>query len=246
MERGRPLVLGHRGARLEAPENTLPALRRALELGADGVELDARLSADGEAIVFHDDRLERTTNGRGYVAQMTLAELRQLDAGSRFGPAFAGTRICTLAEALELLRPARLVNVELKGPPEDAGLERCVLEVVHRAGMGERVVFSSFDPEHLRRLRAVDGSATLAWLYNWPWQTEQAFRLAEEVGLWGLHPAGRAVRAGLIRRAHRHGLRVLAWTVNAAVAARRMARWGIDGLITDRPGEMRRWVEQLD
>ena len=242
---GRPLVLGHRGARREAPENTLPAFRRALEVGADGVELDARLSADGQVIVFHDDRLERTTDGRGAVARASWDELRHLDAGSHFSPAFAGTRICTLAEALEVLRPARLVNVELKGPPEDTGLERRVLEVVRQAGLGERVVFSSFAPEHLRRLRALDGGAALAWLYNWLWQTEQAFALAGEVGLWGLHPAGRAVRAGLIRRAHQLGLRVVPWTVNAEAAVLRMARWGIDGLITDRPGDVRRWIERI-
>lgn len=241
---GRPLVLGHRGARREAPENTLPAFRRALEMGADGVELDARLSADGQVIVFHDDRLERTTDGRGAVACASWDELRCLDAGSHFSPTFAGTRICTLAEALEVLQPARLVNIELKGPDEDTGLERRVLEVVRRAGLEGRVVFSSFVVEHLRRLRALDGGAALAWLYNWPWQTEAALALAGEVELWGLHPAVRAVRAGLVCRAHQRGLRVLPWTVNAEATVRRLARWGADGVITDRPSEVRRWLEQ--
>ncbi len=240
---GRPLVLGHRGARREAPENTLPAFRRALELGADGVELDVRLAGDGTVIVLHDDGLERTTDGRGRADRLSWDALRQLDAGRRFGPAFAGTPLCTLAEALAVLAPARLVNVELKGPARGRHLERAVLEVVRQAGMVERVVFSSFARAHLARLRRLDGGIALAWLFNWPWQWWLAWPLARSLRLQALHPAGVAVTEWAVRLAHRRGLRVVPWTVNEEETARRMAAWGVDGLITDRPGEVRAWLD---
>jgi glycerophosphoryl diester phosphodiesterase len=163
----RPLVLAHRGALQEAPENTLPAFRLALEQGADGVELDVRLTRDGQPIVFHDATLNRTTDGRGLVARATLSELRRLDAGAMFGPAFAGTRLCTLGEALETLSSAKLVNIELKGPSGPGGqLERQVLEAVEEAGARDRVVLSSFGPTKLKRLRRIDRQVAAAWLHG--------------------------------------------------------------------------------
>jgi glycerophosphoryl diester phosphodiesterase len=239
---GRPLVLGHRGARREAPENTLPAFRRALELGADGVELDARLAADGTVIVLHDDSLERTTNGQGRADRLSWDELRCLDAGGRYGPAFAGTPLCTLAEALQVLAPARLVNVELKGLGRDSGLERQVLEVVRQAGMVQRVVLSSFSRAHLGRLRRLDERIALAWLFQWRWQWPIAFWLARSLQLQALHPAGAVVTERALCRAHRLSLRVVPWTVNQEEVVRRMLSWGVDGLITDRPGEVRGWA----
>lgn len=235
-----PLILGHRGARREAPENTLPAFRRALEVGADGVELDARLCADGTVIVLHDDDLARTTAGRGRADQLRYEEIRRLDASGRWAETYPGTYVPTLAEALEVLAPARLVNVELKGPREETGLEARVLEVVRAAGMVGRVVFSSFEPAHLRRLRRLDGGLALAILYGVGLWHPVPWRLVEELRLEALHPWLPAVSARLVKQAHDRGLRVRVWTVNGAVEARRLARWGVDALITDVPGEVRR------
>jgi glycerophosphoryl diester phosphodiesterase len=239
----RPLVLGHRGARQEAPENTLPAFQRALESGAAGVELDARLTADGQVIVLHDDDLARTTDGQGRADELTWEEIHRLNAQGRFGPAFAGTRVPTLAEALEALAPVKLVNVELKGPDEDTGLERRVLEVVRAAGMLERVVFSSFSPGHLRRLRQLDSRAALAVLYGASLFHPAPWALAEELRLEALHPWRLAVSAGLVKKAHARGLRVRVWTVNAAAEVRRLAGWGVDGIISDVPGKAVEWVQ---
>ncbi len=242
---GRPLVLGHRGARLEAPENTLPAFRRALELGADGVELDVQLTADGEAVVLHDVRLERTTDGRGRVDHVSLADLRRVDAGIRFRPDFVGTQIPTLAEALEVLAAAGLVNVELKGTARgDDGLEKRALEVVRGAGMLDRVIFSSFSPASLGCLRRLDEGVALAWLYNWPWQRGTALDLVDELNLQALHPGRRAVSKRLVQQAHERGLWLVPWTVNEEATVHRFLSWQVDGLITDRPGEVRRWLEE--
>jgi glycerophosphoryl diester phosphodiesterase len=284
----RPLVLGHRGARREQPENTLPAFRRALELGADGVELDVRLNQDVTVFVFHDDRLDRLTDGQGPIEHTSSHVLRELDAWKSLGPAFAGTPLCTLSEALEVLKPARLVNIELKGPfqhrfhelmpvlpPESSrvpwrqaaqrnpgpilprmsgeteyepsfwlqvGLAERVLDAVYEADMADRVVLSCFDPAHLFQLRRLDDRIPLAYLFGFrpfrpiPWQ------MAEELRLEALHPFRWAVSAGLVRQAHARGLRVRVWTVNSPGEARRLAHWGVDGIITDLPGEVRKWI----
>src|SRR5205814_5101727 len=158
-ERVRCLVIAHRGASGTHPENTLAAFRRAVELGADMIELDVQLTRDGEVVVFHDATLERTTDGAGAVSDRTLAEIRRLDAGAWFGPAFRGTRVPTLAEVLAAV--GLPVNVELK-PVGDDGLEARALAVVESAGALARVVFSSFDAGALERLRACAAGAPLA------------------------------------------------------------------------------------
>ncbi len=239
----RPLILGHRGTRQEAPENTIPAFRYALAVGADGVELDVRLTADGQAVVMHDASLERTTDGRGLLAQTTLAELRELDAGRWFGPAFAGTPPCTLGEALEVLAPARLVNIELKGSLwSERGLERAVLEVVHEQGRQEQVILSCFSPIPLLRLRRMDPQIALAWLHGPGLSGRLGLLLARLLRLQALHPFYRVLSPAYLRQAHRRGLRVLTWTVNQEADFRRLAAWGVDGLVSDRPAEAVRWL----
>jgi glycerophosphoryl diester phosphodiesterase len=284
----RPLVLAHRGARREAPENTLPAFQRALELGADGVELDVRVSQDGEVVVFHDAQLDRLTDGRGTVEGSSyFLGMDHLDAGRHFGPAFAGTRLCTLAEALEVLRPARLVNVELKGPydyrfrqsvfqrtpvPEppapwrraamrnavppapasdgslrheltfEVGLAERVLDTVYEAGMADRVILSCFNTAHLAQLRRLDDRIPLAYLFGFRPLRRVPWHLVDELRLEAFHPSTWAVSAGLVRQAHARGLRVRVWTVNKEAEVRRLAAWGVDGVITDVPGNVLKWV----
>src|SRR4029453_18395946 len=147
-------VIAHRGASGTCPENTLPAFRRAVALGVPMVELDVQLTRDGHPVVIHDSTLERTTSGYGAVRRRTLAEIAALDAGRWFAPAFAGTRVPTLGDVLATI-PIR-INVELKAIGGD-GLEHRALQAVEEAGALGRVVFSSFDPSTLERLRALPG-----------------------------------------------------------------------------------------
>ena len=119
----RTQVFAHRGARAVAPENTLPAFARALELGADGIELDVQCSADGHLVVMHDFAVDKTTDGTGQVAALTLAELRRLDAGHAFGPAFAGVRVPTLEEVLDLVGNRCRLNIEIKSMDVQGGAE---------------------------------------------------------------------------------------------------------------------------
>ena len=154
LPRPKPLNIAHRGASAVAPQNTLAAFRKAMELGADGVELDVQLSADGAVVVIHDFTVDKTTDGTGRVAEKTLAELEALDAGIRFSPQFAGERIPTLAQVFEALEGKLLVNVELKDfNLRSSALAAPVVEVIREHAMEKRVLFSSFNPFALRAVK---------------------------------------------------------------------------------------------
>jgi glycerophosphoryl diester phosphodiesterase len=224
-------VIAHRGASGTAPENTLPAFRRAVEIGAHMIELDVQLTRDGHPVVIHDWTLDRTTSGRGAVRRRTLAEIAALDAGAWFGRAFAGTRVPGLHEVLGAI--GIRINVELKAAGND-GLERRVLDAVERAGALGRVVFSSFDAASLGRLRALSAEAELAVLWAGR-SVSRALALAGRVGARSLHlRTSRAVPAA-IASGHAAGFAVRVWTVNALAEFARLTEAGADGVFTDYP-----------
>ena len=224
-------VIAHRGASGTCPENTLPAFRRAAELGADMVELDVQLTQDGKPVVIHDWTLDRTTTGTGAVRRRTLAEIATLDAGRWFAVAFAGTRVPTLDQVLGAIDLR--VNVELKSRGND-GLERTVLDVVEGAGALRRVVFSSFESASLRRLRALSTEAELGVL--WAGRgVARALALANSVRATSVHLRKGAATPTAIANARAAGLGVRVWTVNAAVDFARLAAAGADAVFTDYP-----------
>lgn len=239
--RPRPLVVtAHRGFSGRAPENTLAAFRAAIAAGCDQIELDAHLSRDGEVVVIHDDTLGRTTNGRGNVAERTAAELRALDAGAWFSPAFAGERIPTLAEVLELTRSRIGLNIELKQgrrlPYTLEELAERTLAVVRQAGVTERVLFSSFSPAAIDRIRALDPGLPVALIVEKPWRTP-----AEADGGAGyrtLNCRTTVLNAANIRRAQAAGIGIHVWTVNAPAAMRKFIALGVDGIITNHPDRL--------
>jgi glycerophosphoryl diester phosphodiesterase len=226
-----PLVIAHRGASGTCPENTLAAFRRAAAMGAHMVELDVQLTRDGGVVVIHDWTLERTTDGAGAVRERTLADIRRLDAGSWFGPAFRDTQVPTLAEVLAAVELP--INVELK-PVGDDGLEARALAVVESAHALARVVFSSFDDGALMRLRARSAHATLAVLRNRGPVTD-AVACAERVGARALHLRKDGATADAVRVAARAGLPVRAWTVNEHEEMDRLVAAGVEGVFTDFP-----------
>lgn len=236
---GIPLILGHRGAAKERPENTLAAFRRAIEVGADGIECDVQRSKDGELVVFHDERLGRTTTGQGWVKDHTVADLRRLDAGGWFDPAYARERIPLLPEVLEIVGPtARMINVELKNSRVPyPGMEAQVVAVLEQYGVLQRTVISSFNHNSLRVLKALDPMIRTGMLYVVPWRSPIAKALL--LGADAIHPPRLAASGGLVRRAHRVGLRVCTWTVNRPKDMRQMMAYGVDAIITDHPLQMR-------
>jgi glycerophosphoryl diester phosphodiesterase len=230
-------MLAHRGAMVYAPENTMTAFELALEQGAHGFELDVKLSADGEIVVFHDATVERTTNGQGRVSQLDLAALRELDAGSFFSEEFRGEKIPTLAEAFETFGNRAFFNVELTNyTTRRDGLADKVCELVEQFGFQDRVLFSSFLPSNLKRTRSLlpDTPRGLLALGGWLglWSRSFGFTFGD---YQALHPGLRDVTPRQIARVHRLKRNVYVWTVNAAEDIRRLINWGVDGILTDDP-----------
>jgi glycerophosphoryl diester phosphodiesterase len=226
-------LYAHRGASAEAPENTLAAFRRALEAGADGIELDVHLSADGVPVVIHDDTLERTTDGRGPVARSSLAVLRELDAGSWFAPDFSGEPLPTLEETLHLLAGRLRLNIEVK----EARAGMAVVELLRQFPQAD-VVISSFDHGLLARLRRIDPDLPLAVLLDrGDWH--RALARAEALHACAFHPYVALVGRPLLAACRHLQLPVYAWTVDAPGRARTLMRAGVAGLFTNDPAGLR-------
>jgi glycerophosphoryl diester phosphodiesterase len=234
----RPTLFAHRGASAHAPENTLAAFSLAVRQQADAIELDVKLSADGQVVIIHDASVDRTTNGSGQVNAMPLAALKELDAGSHFDIAYRGERIPTLEEYFDAVGRQTFTNIELTNYAQmtDALPER-VADLVIRHKIEERVMFSSFNPIALRRIHrrlaqvpvgllALPGRGG-AWARSW-------------LGRWlvpyqALHPEAGDIREGLVRAAHQRNCRVYTYTVNEARQMQRLFGLGVDGIFTDDP-----------
>jgi glycerophosphoryl diester phosphodiesterase len=233
---GAPLVIAHRGASAFAPENTLAAFSRAAELGAHGVELDAKLSADGFVVVHHDLTLDRTTDGEGLLSSKTLAELKQLDAGSHFDPDFKGERIPTLEEVFSNVSPSLLINVELTnyGSIFD-GLVPAVANLIRRYKLESRVLLSSFSPLALVQARRNCVGVRTGLLVQPDGSRLLRMLLESLVPHDDLHPPDLMVDGGLLRTQHARGRCVRAWTVNQPQRVRELAVLGVDAIISDDP-----------
>lgn len=231
---GRPLVIAHRGASGYAPENTFAAFQLAVEQGADMVELDVHLSRDGEVVVIHDDRLERTTDGHGLVGAATLAELRRLDAGAWRDARFAGQRIPTLDEVLAWARGRTRLAIEIKnGPNFYVRIEEKVAALLDRHAMLDQALVISFDHHALRRLRQIEPRITTGVLYAA--RPIDPVALASTSGATVLEPHWSYVTAEDVQVAHAAGLRLAAWATSDPEVLRRLIACGVDGIATDHP-----------
>ena len=229
------LRIAHRGASGTAPEHTHPAFQRAIDMGVDMVELDVQLSRDEKIVVIHDDSVDRTTSGSGMVRNSTLAELKDLDAGSWFSPQFAGERILTLQELLALVAGRVRLNVEIKAPPDDWGvLVPALLDLLSEHGVTETTVISCFEPEALQAVRRFDPRIQVGLLWHLP-DLEEAWRRCAELRATSLHPFWMLASPEVLQAARQRGLRVLAWTVNGQDAINALVASGIDGIISDYP-----------
>jgi glycerophosphoryl diester phosphodiesterase len=222
----RPFIIGHRGASAEAPENTLAAFALAQAQGADGIEFDVQLSADGWPVVIHDGKLDRTTNGQGSVQHFTLAELQTLDAGD-------GQLIPTLDEVFETLGPHFLYNVELKTAAlRDTGLAAAVADRIQSHGVARQTVVSSFNPLAVRYARRHLTQST--WVAHLSYKS--GFQLLKSlIPAQAVHPHYGMVTAAYMAWAKKHGWRVNVWTVDDPAEARRLADLGVSAIITNKP-----------
>ena len=246
-DRARPLNLAHRGASAYAPENTLAAFRLAAEMGADGVELDAKLSRDGAIVVVHDATVDRTTNGSGRISDLTLGQLKAFDAGSYFHSTFAGERIPTLDDVIDAVGDRLIINIEVTNyTSRRDGLELKVVERIARDGIADRVMISSFSPLALRRVKRAAPSLVCGLIY--PAGAGAFFRhawLARLIpGLEAQHPHFSLVNPAFVRRLHGRGQKVNTWTVNEEADMRRISAAGVDVIMTDRPDVLQRILNE--
>ena len=221
------LCIGHRGAAGHEPENTLRSVRRALELGADAVEIDV-YNLDGELIVIHDSTLNRTTNGRGPLRRRTLAQLRALDAGK-------GERIPLLSEVIDAVDRRVPLNIELKGTRTAAPVLHLANAYLARGWAPHDFLISSFRRGELRQLR--DSGLPIGILFA---RSARLFRpLARTLGAWSIHVPLSQVTPRLVSRVHADGRKLFVFTVNDRADMDRMAQLGVDAIFSDFPD---RWT----
>jgi len=228
------LNIAHRGASGTFPENTLSAFRAAIGAGADMCELDVQLSRDGAVVVIHDETVERTTDGSGEVAELTLAELQRLDAGAKFkSGALKGDRIPTLDEVFAVTSGKCGLNIELKA----GGLEHQVAQLMQsRNAMGDCIV-SSFEWEYLKKIQQINFNIRIGLLAD-----EKPVDLmmnAVAMRAHAINPRWDMVTADLCKAAHERGLMVYTWTVDADARMRALAECGVDGIMTNYPERLR-------
>ncbi len=239
----RTRVIAHRGFSGKAPENTLVAVRRAIELGADMVEIDVSLTRDGHVVVLHDETLDRTTDGEGLLSAATLEEVRKLDAGSWFSSEFAGEKVPTLAEVLDLVRGRILLNIEIKGEAvsdeTEGGIADKVLRLVGDRDMKDEIVISSFEPEALRQARELDPHVKTASLYNRELHSGMGpVEVMDAVGSNGFNLSSKGITAEIVGLCHDAGRPVAVYTVNEKAEMKRQIALGVNALFTDRPDRM--------
>lgn len=221
----RPLVISHAACAGHAPANTLAGIRKAIELGSQAIEIDVQLSADGVPVLMHDLTVDRTTNGKGKVAKLTLAELQALDAG--------GERVPTLAEVLDLTKGKVLLVTEIK----QAGIAEQVSRVVHRAKALDEVMTWSFYPKALEGMRAVEPripSALLvdaATIAKWPDVRKRALKL----GVQGVSLFFLGINDAIVESCRKSGLALYCWTPDEVPQIKSLVALGVDGICSNYP-----------
>jgi len=233
----RPTIFAHRGSSTYAPENTLAAFNLAIEQRADAIELDVKLSADGQIVVMHDASVDRTTNGSGLIKSLPLIELKSLDAGGKFNPQFTGERIPTLTEVFEQVGQKIFINVELtnySSPMDD--LPEKTAHLVRKFQLESKVLFSSFNPIALIRARKILPLLPMGFLTLSGFGKITFYSHLVRFGpTLAIHPAVPDASKKLITAAHRRSCRVHVYTVNQPEDMRRLFTAGADGIVTNDP-----------
>jgi glycerophosphoryl diester phosphodiesterase len=244
----RPLVIAHQGASKLYPSNTLAAFRAAVEAGADVIELDVTYTLDGVIVVSHDMTVDRHTDGHGFIPEMTLAEIKKLDAGIRSGPQFAGERVPTLEETLAWAakNPIRLC-IEVKGDTAGQYLRagRATVELLQKHDFLQNATLTSFSPLCIQAMRALE--PRLSWGYDpdehkpyTPWEVCSETLACSANFLLYHH---KRLTAGMVEEVHQHGLGVWPWTADDPNDLMRLIEMRADGIMTNRPDVLRKLVE---
>lgn len=243
-------VIAHRGSNKVAPQNTLPAFKQAIAEGTDGFETDVHLTKDGKLVICHNYSVDDTSDGRGDITSYTLKELKTLDFGSYFSTEYIGTPLPTLEEFLELVAPANaeIINIELKRPKDNnIDIVRKTLSMIKQYGVLDRVIISGFNPRLLKAVKDFEPRCKTGFLY--PTLDLATHRLelipfltAKRIGADYIHPYSACVSKGIVKQAHRLGLKVNVWTVNDEATVKKLLDMGVDGIITDCPGKVKQYI----
>ena len=240
----RTRVIAHRGFSGVAPENTIAAVRAAVKIGADMVEIDVTLSADDHVVVIHDETLDRTTSGTGEIFLLTLAELQKLDAGSWFDPDFAGEPIPTLEQVLDETTGRILLNIEIKSEAVHRGIVAKVTSAIRKHGMIDQVVVSSFSPKALREMHSEAPEIRTAVLYNTQFHKgRDAVEIVTDLGAAVFNLKRQRLTKKMRRRCLEHDIPVGVYTVNEPRRMRRLVKKGVGAIFTDYPDRL---LEILD
>jgi glycerophosphoryl diester phosphodiesterase len=231
----KPVIYAHRGASAYAPENTGAAFRKALDMKADGIELDVHLSKDGHVVVIHDEKVDRTSNGKGLIRDLKLDELKSLDFGAWFSSEFAGEPIMTLDEVLSLLDGwDGILNIELKsGYVLYDNIEQKVIDLLRQHKRIEKCIISSFNHYSLLEIKKLEPALKIGLLYSAglvdPW------KYAKMVGAEAIHPFFSSAQAPVVKGCNDNGIIINPWTIDQPEIIKALTQFGVDGIITNVP-----------
>lgn len=223
-------ITAHRGSSVTAPENTIPAIEKAMEEMADSVEIDVQMTSDGVIVLGHDASLKRVAGVNRSIASMTFAQLEQLDVGSWFSKSYEGTRIPALSEVLELCSQKNGLNIEIKYVGKNSELPEKTAEMIKAYGMENQCVVTSTNLPYLRRVKAVLPEVRTGYIISAAYGN---FYSSEDIDFISIRSG--FVTSALMQNAHEQGKAVYAWTVNSKSELERLTLLGVDGIITDRP-----------
>lgn len=238
-----PMVIAHRGAMGYAPENTISAFKLAIELGANALELDLRQTKDSIPVVLHDATINKTTNGNGNVNIFNFADLKKLDAGSWFDKKFSGEKIPSLKEVIDVLNDSTILIIEFKeGNETYPGIEERVVKLVKENAIESRTIFKSFDPNVLKRLRAIEPDIPLCYVYavRIPWlgmivDRGVTFGSVYNIDAEYLQPHRFFLSKSFVTDAQSKGFKIISWGVNSLEAITESLDYAVEGIETDYP-----------
>lgn len=245
------IVIAHRGASAYAPENTMPAFEKAVEMEAEMVELDVLISKDGVPVVFHDAKLDKKSNGSGLVSDYTLSELKKLDAGSWFSEEFTGTKIPTLDEVLEFAKYKISVNIEIKTEAVtnqyNGGVVQKSVELVKKHGMERYVIFSSFDYRAVKQVKTHAPEISAALLYEERQSGGKSpVQLTAEYKTDAFNCSYRQLSKKWMKSLKKSGIPVFVYTVNEEKRMEKLIRQGVTGIFSDKPDILKEIAQKVE
>lgn len=240
------LNFAHRGFSGKFPENTMLAFRKAVEIGADGIELDVHLSKDGELVIIHDEKIDRTTDGEGFVADYTYDELLKFDASAGFKGVYGVNKIPTLREYFEFIKPVDgfLTNIELKTDKNEyPGIELKTADLIAEFGLQNRIIISSFNHYSVLRFKEIMPEMKCGFLYDC--RIAAAGEYAKSRGVDCVHPSYTGLTEENVPEIKSNGIEINTWTVNSPDEVKRLYNLGVDSVIGNYPDMTKQVISEL-